>query len=156
MTKLTDTEQVILTATSRNNGTVPTRERSKSKVDPRAYGAAVASLLKKGILEFSGPAREGDFTKDGQKLALANTETLEPPKKATVTSERKTRDGTKQALVIEMLRRPEGATLAEIVEATSWASHTTRGFLAGAIKKKLGLIIESTKDDARGRIYRLG
>ena len=156
MTKLTDTEQVILTATSRNNGTVPTRERSKSKADPRAYGAAVASLLKKGILEFSGPAREGDFTKDGQKLALANTDTLEPPKKATVTSERKTRDGTKQALVIEMLRRPEGATLAEIVEATSWASHTTRGFLAGAIKKKLGLIIESTKDDARGRIYRLG
>ena len=156
MTKLTDTEQVILTATSRNNGTVPTRERSKSKVDPRAYGAAVASLLKKGILEFSGPAREGDFTKDGQKLALANTETLEPPKKATVTSERKTRDGTKQALVIEMLRRPEGATLAEIVEATHWASHTARGFLAGAIKKKLGLIIESTKDDARGRIYRLG
>ena len=156
MTKLTDTEQVILTATSRNNGTVPTRERSKSKADPRTYGAAVASLLKKGILEFSGPAREGDFTKDGQKLALANTETLEPPKKATVTSERKTRDGTKQALVIEMLRRPEGATLAEIVEATSWASHTTRGFLAGAIKKKLGLTIESTKDDARGRIYRFG
>ena len=156
MTKLTDTEQVVLNATSRNNGTVPTRERSKSKADPRAYGAAVASLLKKGILEFSGPAREGDFTKDGQKLALANTETLEPPKKATVTSERKTRDGTKQALVIEMLRRPEGATLAEIVEATSWASHTTRGFLAGAIKKKLGLTIESTKDDARGRIYRLG
>ena len=156
MTKLTDTEQVILTATSRNNGTVPTRERSKSKVDPRAYGAAVASLLKKGILEFSGPAREGDFTKDGQKLALANTETLEPPKKVTVTSERKTRDGTKQAMVIEMLRRPEGATIAEIVEATSWASHTTRGFLAGAIKKKLGLTIESTKDDARGRIYRFG
>ena len=156
MTKLTDTEQVILTATSRNNGTVPTRERSKSKVDPRAYGAAVASLLKKGILEFSGPAREGDFTKDGQKLALANTETLEPPKKATVTSERKTREGTKQAMVIEMLRRPEGATIAEIVEATSWASHTTRGFLAGAIKKKLGLTIESTKDDARGRIYRFG
>ena len=117
MTKLTDTEQVILTATSRHNGTVPTRERSKSKVDPRAYGAAVASLLKKGILEFSGPAREGDFTKDGQKLALANTETLEPPKKVTVTSERKTRDGTKQAMVIEMLRRPEGATIAEIVEA---------------------------------------
>ena len=67
MTKLTDTEQVILTAISRNKGTVPTRERSKSKADPRAYGAAVASLLKKGILEFRGPAREGDFAKDGQK-----------------------------------------------------------------------------------------
>ena len=155
MTKLTDTEQVILTATSRNNGTVPTRERSKSKVDPRAYGAAVASLLKKGILEFSGPAREGDFTKDGQKLALANTETLEPPKKATVTSERKTRDGTKQAMMIELLKRPGGATLAEIVEATGWQAHTVRGAMAGALKKKLGLTVTSEKDEFRGRVYRL-
>ena len=155
MTKLTDTEQVILTATSRNNGTVPTRERSKSKVDPRAYGAAVASLLKKGILEFSGPAREGDFTKDGQKLALANTETLEPPKKVTVTSERKTRDGTKQAMMIELLKRPGGATLAEIVEATGWQVHTVRGAMAGALKKKLGLTITSDKTDERGRVYRL-
>jgi hypothetical protein len=155
MTKLTDTEQVILTATSRNNGTVPTRERSKSKADPRAYGAAVASLLKKGILEFSGPAREGDFTKDGQKLALVASE---PAAKAPATSEpkeHKIREGTKQALVIEMLRRPEGATIAEIVEATFWASHTTRGFLAGALKKKLGLVIESHKDDVRGRTYRV-
>ena len=155
MTKLTDTEQVILTATSRNNGTVPTRERSKSKADPRAYGAAVASLLKKGILEFSGPAREGDFTKDGQKLALANTETLEPPKKATVTSERKTRDGTKQAMMIELLKRPGGATLAEIVEVTGWQAHTVRGAMAGTLKKKLGLTVTSEKDEVRGRVYRL-
>ena len=155
MSKLTDTEQVILTATSRNNGTVPTRERSKSKADPRAYCAAVASLLKKGILEFSGPAREGDFTKDGQKLALANTETLEPPKKATVTSERKTRDGTKQAMMIELLKRPGGATLAEIVEATGWQAHTVRGAMAGALKKKLGLTVTSENDEVRGRVYRL-
>jgi hypothetical protein len=155
MTKLNDTEQVILTATSRNNGTVPTRERSKSKADPRAYGAAVASLLKKGILEFSGPAREGDFTKDGQKLALANTETLEPPKKATVRSERKTRDGTKQAMIIELLKRPGGATLAEIVEVTGWQAHTVRGAMAGALKKKLGLTITSEKDETKGRVYRI-
>ena len=155
MTKLTDTEQVILTATSRNNGTVPTRERSKSKADPRAYGAAVAKLLKKGILEFSGPAREGDFTKDGQKLALANTETLEPPKKANVRSERKTREGTKQAMIIELLKRPGGATLAEIVEATGWQAHTVRGAMAGALKKKLGLTVTSEKDEVRGRVYRV-
>ena len=156
MTKLTDTEQVILTATSRNNGTVPTRERSKSNADPRAYGAAVASLLKKGILEFSGPAREGDFTKDGQKLALVASE---PAAKAPATSEpkeHKTREGTKQALVIEMLRRPKGATIAEIVEATGWLQHTARGVLAGSLKKKLGLTIESQKDETRGRIYKIG
>jgi len=56
--------------------------------------------------------------------------------------------------VIEMLRRPEGATIAEIVEVTQWASHTVRGALAGALKKKLGLAIESEKDQTRGRVYR--
>ena len=73
----------------------------------------------------------------------------------TIPTERKIREGTKQALVIEMLRRPEGATIAEIVEATFWASQTIRGFLAGALKKKLGLVIESYKDDVRGRTYRV-
>jgi hypothetical protein len=65
------------------------------------------------------------------------------------------REGTKQALVIEMLRRPEGASIAEIVEATNWASHTTRGFFAGALKMKLGLTIDSEKDEVRGRVYKL-
>ena len=54
-----------------------------------------------------------------------------------------------------MLRRPEGATIAEIVEATCWAVTHDRGFLAGALKKKLGLAIASEKDEARGRVYRL-
>ena len=155
MNKLTDTEQVILTAIARNNGTVPTRERSKFKADPRAYGAAVASLLKKGILEFRGPAREGDFTKDGQKLALV---AAEPAAKAPATSEpkeRKMREGTKQSLLIDLLRQPKGATLAEIVEATGWQQHTVRGAMAGALKKKLGLTVTSEKDDVRGRVYRI-
>jgi hypothetical protein len=153
MTKLTDTEQVILTAVARNNGTVPTRERSKSKADPRAYGAAIASLIRRGILEPRGPAREGDYAKDGQKLVLAKTETDEEPGPAR-NSEPRSRDGTKQALMIEMLRRPTGATIAEIMEATGWQPHTVRGAMAGALKKKLGLVISSEKDDARWRIYK--
>ena len=155
MTKLTDTEQVILTAIARNNGTIPTRERSKSKADPRAYGAAIASLIKKRIIEPRGPAREGDYARDGQKLTLV---AAEPAAKAPATSEpkdRKTRDGTKQAMIIELLKRPGGATLAEIVEATGWQAHTVRGAMAGALKKKLGLTVTSEKDEVRGRVYRL-
>ena len=79
----------------------------------------------------------------------------EPPKKATVTSERKTRDGTKHAMMIELLKRPGGATLAEIVEATGWQVHTVRGAMAGALKKKLGLAIISDKVEGRGKVYRL-
>ena len=156
MTKLTDTEQVVLTAVARNNGTVPTRERSGSKADPRAYGAAIASLIKKGILELRGPAREGDYAKDGQKLVLAkNDATDEAPLAAEAPKERKAREGTKQALLIAMLKRPTGATIDEIVTATGWQSHTARGAMAGALKKKLGLTITSEKDESRGRVYRI-
>ena len=156
MTKLTDTEQVILTAVTRNNGTVPTRERARSKADPRAYGAAIASLIKKGILEPRGPAREGDYAKDGQKLVLVKTEAEEEtPQSAETPKGRKTREGTKQALLIEMLKRPAGATLDEIVTATGWQSHTARGAMAGALKKKLCLTITSEKDEGRGRVYRI-
>ena len=67
----------------------------------------------------------------------------------------KTRDGTKQAQVIAMLRRKQGATIAQIVEATGWRPHTVRGVFAGALKKKLGLEVTSEKIEQRGRVYKL-
>ena len=66
------------------------------------------------------------------------------------------REGTKQARLIEMLRRPEGVTIAEIDEATGWQPHTVRGAIAGALKKKLGPTVTSEKPDQGERIYRLG
>lgn len=71
-----------------------------------------------------------------------------------VKAPRRTRENSKQALVITMLRRPEGATIAQICEATSWQSHTVRGTLAGALKKKLGLNVTSEKQGEE-RIYRI-
>jgi hypothetical protein len=65
------------------------------------------------------------------------------------------RTGTKQALLISMLRRPEGVTMPEIVAATGWHAHSARGALSGALGKKLGLEVVSAKDDARGRVYRI-
>ena len=69
---------------------------------------------------------------------------------------------SKQALVIEMLKRTEGATIAQISEATSWQPHTVRGTFAGALKKKLGLTIVSEKIEgpagtpgAGQRLYRI-
>ena len=66
------------------------------------------------------------------------------------------RTGTKQALLISMLRRPEGVTMPEIVAATGWQAHSARGAMSGALGKKLGLVLVSTKEDARGRMYRIG
>ncbi|MBL4557727.1 MAG: DUF3489 domain-containing protein [Rhodobacteraceae bacterium] len=60
------------------------------------------------------------------------------------------RAGTKQAQIIELLQRPEGASIAEIVEATSWQAHTARGAISGALKKKLGLPVTAEKVEGRG------
>ncbi|MBU9700008.1 DUF3489 domain-containing protein [Rhodobacteraceae bacterium HSP-20] len=65
------------------------------------------------------------------------------------------RAGTKQAQIIAMLQRPEGASIAEIVAATSWQAHTARGAISGALKKKLGLPITAEKVEGRGTVYRL-
>ena len=65
------------------------------------------------------------------------------------------RAGTKQAQIIAMLQRPEGATVAEMVEATGWLAHTVRGSISGALKKRLGLPISAEKDKGRGTVYRL-
>jgi len=174
MTKLSDTQSVILSAASQRTDRIalPLPKSLKGGAAQKVVNA----LIDKGLLEEVKANRKLNDpvwreTEDARAVTLVvtdaglaaigievehqKTKTQKSEQKTTPT-ERKIREGTKQALLIEMLRRPEGATIAEIVETTSWASHTTRGFLAGAIKKKLGLTIESTKDDARGRIYRLG
>ncbi len=62
---------------------------------------------------------------------------------------------TKQQIMIDLLRRPEGAGIEEIIAATGWQSHTVRGAISGALKKKLGLEITSKKVEGLGRVYRI-
>ena len=64
------------------------------------------------------------------------------------------RAGSKQARVIGLLQRPEGATIDEIASAMGWQRHTVRGLISGALKKKLGLHVLSEETD-RGRLYRI-
>ena len=61
---------------------------------------------------------------------------------------------TKHARIIAMLRKPTGATIAAIVAATEWQQHSVRGFLAGVVRKKLGLNLVSDQTD-KGRVYRI-
>jgi hypothetical protein len=64
------------------------------------------------------------------------------------------RAGSKQAQVIDLFRRAEGATVAEVIAATGWQPHTVRGIVSGTLKKKLGLTVVSAKEQ-RGRVYRI-
>jgi len=65
------------------------------------------------------------------------------------------RAGTKLALLIEMLQRPDGATMEEIILATQWLAHTARGAISGVLKKKLCLVVTSANIEGRGTVYRI-
>ena len=70
-------------------------------------------------------------------------------------SQSRSREGTKEAMLIAMLRRPEGASLDQIIEATGWQKHTVRGAISGALKRKRGLEVTSAKDESGARVYRI-
>ena len=67
--------------------------------------------------------------------------------------EKGTRDGGKAAQVLNLLKRPEGATLAQLMTITGWQAHSVRGFLSGTVSKKLGLAVSSAKAEDSERTY---
>jgi DNA-binding NarL/FixJ family response regulator len=82
---------------------------------------------------------------------LAELQDQDGPKAA---SKPKTRTRTKQAKMIDLMKRPQGATVEQIAKATGWQHHTVRGAISGALKKKLGLKVETTKEHG-GTVYRI-
>ena len=106
-----------------------------------AEGYDVLGLQRPGTVTVADPEIEAAVTSIETK---ARAEAKTP----------RTRDNSKQATVIGMLKRPEGATIPQIVEVTGWLAHTVRGTFAGAFKKKLGLNLVSDKGEG-DRVYRI-
>ncbi len=65
------------------------------------------------------------------------------------------RPKSKIALLVEMLNKPNGATLNDLVKKTGWQPHSVRGAISGTLKKKLGLTVSSESKHGRGRVYRI-
>jgi hypothetical protein len=175
MPKLTETQTIILSAGAQrpNNIALPLPKG----LHGAAAKMAVTKMIAHGWLqEVDANLRQCELlwreTGDGHGTTLVVTDAgllavgVKPVvvatvmailKHASVTPEVKQptqRAGTKQAMLIEMLQSPDGATIAEIVSATGWLAHTARGVISGVLKKKLGLAITTTKVDVRGLVYR--
>ena len=108
-----------------------------------------------GALAQIGSLPQVNYTDAELEADVAACEAEWAKNTATAKAKPRTRDNSKQAEVIRMLQRPEGATIGQICTATGWQAHTVRGTFAGAFKKKLGLTIVSDKPQGGERIYRI-
>ena len=180
MTKLTETQTIILSAGAQrpDNIALPLPKGLAGA----AAKMAVAKMIEHGWLqEVDANLRRGEpfwrETGDGHGTTLIVTDAgllaigIEPvvvktviamrkhaaetPAPTEATAQPKQRAGTKQAMLIEMLRRPEGGTMEEIMATTGWLAHSARGAMSGALGKKLGLIVTSAREEGRGRVYRI-
>jgi uncharacterized protein DUF3489 len=164
MTKLSETQTLILTRASGQDDRIalPLPDRLRGG----AANKVIVPLIKRGLLdEVDADIRNGETvwrkTGDGHGTTLVITDAgftaigVEPvaPQPDPEQIKPKTRTGTKQALLIDMLKAPDGATIAEITKTTKWLPHTVRGAMSGALKKRLGLTITSEKIERRGRVY---
>jgi hypothetical protein len=95
--------------------------------------------------------------KTGKPISEKGSKAVSKPAAKTTTkaTDSQPREGSKKAIVLDLLRRKDGATMAEIAKATDWQNHSIRGFISGNVTKKMGLKVESTKNESGERVYRI-
>ncbi|HMQ40426.1 MAG TPA: DUF3489 domain-containing protein [Paracoccus sp. (in: a-proteobacteria)] len=173
MTKLTDTQTLILTRASARPGNLGLP--LPGGLHGAAAKLAIGRMVKLGLIEeVDANIRRGEplwrETGDGHGTTLIATEAgqvaigIDPVVVKALAGLRDAkpeviaaalRPGTKQAQLIAMLQAPGGTTVAEIAVKVEWRSHSIRGAISGSLKKKLGLRVISERNPARGRVYRI-
>jgi hypothetical protein len=140
-------ERVVITS----EGMAAIGVESDDNEAPTAADTPPTSAEADSPAEAPAPATEGNGAatpaKGRRKAKPARTAPAarEPKTAGEATTKPTPRAGTKQAQMIDLLKRPEGATVEQIAAATGWQHHTIRGAISGALKKKLGLTVEATR-----------
>ena len=147
MTDLTHTQTTILQAASqRPDGNIePLPDTINAGIKPRV----IQGLLNRELITESDNGyliNANGFAAIGRPTATEAQHSSQP-----ITL----RKGTKQARMIALMQRPEGASIEEICSETGWQKHTVRGVFSNTVKKRLGMTITSYKDDGQQRRYRI-
>ena len=111
-----------------------------------------APKAKKGAKKAAKQAKAAPKKQAKEKVASKKAAKV---KEAKVKEAKVPREFSKKNIILDLLRRPKGATMAEIAKATDWQNHSIRGFISGNLTKKMGLKVESTKNEAGERTYRV-
>jgi hypothetical protein len=123
---------------------------SKNKTARPAARKQSLTKMPKAKKTVSKPAAKKDAKPAASKKASKAT----TKKEAKPTNkDRVPREFSKKNIVLDLLRRKDGATMAEIAKATDWQRHSIRGFISGNLTKKMGLAVESSKNEAGERLY---
>jgi hypothetical protein len=125
------------------------RETALTRIWKAVQGLAVGATEAHVATEAAAP--------ENQPTALSKG--TQPKKRARKAKARKPkaagREGTKTACMLALLQQSEGATLTELMRATRWQAHSVRGFLSGAVAKKMGLAVESARREDGERVYKI-
>jgi hypothetical protein len=142
------TKQQLNTILSALDGTPRNPANKAAALKAIEKSAKALSLSLDDVLQTADGLIDGRMSAEEFLAELKDRDEPETPAKP------KTRSGTKQAKMIDLMKRPEGATVEQIAKATGWQHHTIRGAISGALKKKLGLKVEATKEEG-GTVYRI-
>ena len=145
-------------ATSTTTTETAAPAEQSAPVAPETAASKKGASKKGGAPKAKKAAKEAKSTSKKAPAAkpAAKKEAKPATKKAAKVKEAKVpREFSKKAIVLDLLRRPKGATLAEIAKTTNWQNHSIRGFISGNLTKKMGLTVESTKNEAGERTYRI-
>jgi Protein of unknown function (DUF3489) len=123
---------------------VETEDNASEGATPRDTDATSAEAGPQAV-DAAAPVTEAAAATPAKTKAKAAKAKSTKPEKAAPPDKPTPRAGTKQAQMIDLLKRPEGATVEQIAAATGWQHHTIRGAISGALKKKLGLTVEATR-----------
>ena len=119
-------------------------------VEPEARRTASA-LVKRGLLAASA---DGFSITSAGRAAVGVADNVKTEPACDGSTPKAPRPDSKAARVIDLLGRPEGSTVAQLSQATGWLPHSVRGFMAGALKKKHGVLLASEPAEG-GRVYRI-
>jgi hypothetical protein len=140
------------------NTEATTTAEATAVAEQGAPGALEKAATNRAASQKKGAPKGQTAAKGANTKAPAPKKEAKPKKAAKPAAAKRTsspRAESKGAKIIEMIGRPKGATLAEIMKVTDWQAHSVRGFISGNVVKKMGLRVESERSTEGQRRYRI-